>query len=116
MRNTKDVFESHMLLVLNWNFDTDIEKNYSNDCVLVSSYGTFYGKEGIRRAFALSEVLIPEASFLYITKSWYGEVAFLEWQAHSDKTYVDDGADTFVIKNGRISIQTSHYTVLYRCS
>ncbi|NLW33828.1 MAG: nuclear transport factor 2 family protein [Fibrobacter sp.] len=114
MRSTKDVFESHILLVVDWNFDVDIEKNYSRDCVLISSYGTFYGKEGIKKAVALRESQIPEASFLYTTKSWYGEVAFLEWQADSDKTYVDDGADTFIIKNGKIVIQTRHYTVIHR--
>jgi hypothetical protein len=114
MRSTNEVFESHLVLVAAWNFDLDLQQNYSDECVLLSSYGAFYGKAGIKDAIALRESQIPGAQFLYATKSWYGEVAFLEWRAHAAKTYVLDGADTFLIRNGKIIIQTRHYTVVNR--
>lgn len=114
MRSTKEVFENHLVLVAAWNFDFDIEKNYSDDCVLISSYGVFFGKKGIKNAILLRESQIPGAQFLYASQSWYGEIAFLEWRAHSNKTYVLDGADTFLIRNDKIIMQTRHYTVINR--
>ncbi|MDO5577363.1 MAG: hypothetical protein Q4F84_09810 [Fibrobacter sp.] len=116
MCNTISVLESHILFLVSWNIGADIETNYSADCVLVSSYGVFHGWDGLRNAAELFEIQVPEANLLYTRKSWYAEVAFLEWQANSDKTYIDNGADTYVIRNGKIVIQTSHYTVNCRCS
>lgn len=114
MRNTQEVFESHLMFTLDWNMESDIEENYSEDCIVISSYGTFFGKEGIRKALELLESQIPESDLLYTTKVWRGEIAFLEWQAESDDFYVDDGASTYVIQNGKIVGQTIHYSVKAR--
>lgn len=43
--------------------------------------------------------------------AFQGEVGFLEWTAEADGGRVDDGADSYVIRNGRIVAQTIHYTV-----
>lgn len=114
MRSAKEVFDSHLLYTLDWNIDRDIEENYSSDCCLLTSYGAFFGRLGIRKALSVLEGQVPEADFLYTTKSIYNNLAFLEWQADSDDTYIDDGADTFVFRNGKIIAQTMHYTVRFR--
>jgi len=42
-----------------------------------------------------------------------GEIALLEWTASTPSgARVQDGADSFVIRGGRIQAQTIHYTVL----
>lgn len=38
-------------------------------------------------------------------------MAFLEWSAMSPHAKVTDGADSYLIRNGRIIVQTIHYTV-----
>lgn len=39
-------------------------------------------------------------------------VGFLEWSATSPNgNYVNDGADSYVVRNDRIVAQTIHYTV-----
>lgn len=40
-----------------------------------------------------------------------GEMAFLEWTAASKKAIVEDGADSYLIRDGRIVAQTIHYTI-----
>ena len=40
-----------------------------------------------------------------------GDVAFLEWTVEAEGARVRDGADSFVVRDGRIVAQTSHYTV-----
>ncbi|NLE01411.1 MAG: nuclear transport factor 2 family protein [Fibrobacter sp.] len=113
-RTTQEVFDSHLLLTLDWDLQTDIETNYSPGCILLSSYGAFYGRKGIQNAFRILESQIPDADFLYKTKSVFGEIAFLEWQAESDDVYIDDGADTYLIREGKIIGQTIHYTLQKR--
>ena len=41
----------------------------------------------------------------------HGEVGYLEWTADGPTARVRDGADSFVIRDGRIVAQTIHYTV-----
>ena len=114
MRSTLEVFENHLLLTLDWDQIDDIEKNYSPDCVILSSYGCFIGREGVRKFAEILNEKIPEADYLYINRMWNGEMAFLEWQAESADSYVDDGAESFLIRNGQIISQTVHFTVRMR--
>jgi hypothetical protein len=38
-------------------------------------------------------------------------VLFLEWTATSAATKVEDGIDTFVVRDGQIAVRTVRYTV-----
>jgi len=51
------------------------------------------------------------AAYTFRTKLVAGEVAFLEWGACCPAAAVEDGADSFIIRDGRIVVQTIHYTV-----
>lgn len=116
MRTTQDVFENHLLLILDWDQIDDIEKNYSPDCVLLTSFGKFYGHDGLRKFALILNEKIPDADLLFVNRMWAGEIAFLEWQAESAETYIDDGAETFLIQNGLIVTQTVHFIVHQRTS
>jgi hypothetical protein len=43
-----------------------------------------------------------------------GNYAFLEWRGDAERVTVEDGADSFVIHDGRIVMQSIHYTVRHR--
>jgi hypothetical protein len=114
IRSTKDVFESHLLQTLIWDITSDIETNYSQECIIITSSGVFYGHDGVFKALEDLNKKFSDADFLYTTKIWSGDIAFLEWQAESDDFYVDDGAETFCIRDGLICAQTIHYTIRIR--
>lgn len=116
MRTTQEVFEHHLLLILDWDQIDEIEKNYSPDCSLLTSFGIFYGREGLRKFAKLLEEKIPDADYLYLNRLFYGEMAFLEWQAEAADSFVDDGAESFLIRNGLIVCHTVHFTVRQRTS
>jgi hypothetical protein len=40
-----------------------------------------------------------------------GETAYLEWSARSGERRVEDGVDTFLVRDGLIVVQTVRYTV-----
>ncbi|MFA5530567.1 MAG: nuclear transport factor 2 family protein [Thiohalomonadaceae bacterium] len=62
----------------------------------------------------LSEQL-PGGRWTYHTVMVEGELGFLEWSAEADNgARVEDGADSYLIRDGRIRAMTIHYTVVPR--
>jgi hypothetical protein len=110
-RSTREVFEDHLNKRMKGQTEQDIEQNYAEDVVLLTGTGIFRGREGVRQSAAELAHYVPDATFTYRTRLVEGENAFLEWEAQSSRGPVCDGADGFVIRDGRIVAQTIHYTV-----
>jgi hypothetical protein len=94
--------------------DADLLRNYAEDVLMFSKHGIEHGHDGVRKSAHRLREGLPNAIFTYTITLTHGEVAFLEWTAEADGAYVDDGADSFVIRDGRIAAQTIHYTVKRR--
>lgn len=110
-RSTEEVLDSHLRLRKQKATAEDICCDYAQDAVLLSCHGVFQGHEGVRRSTGLLKRELPGATNEYRTRLVEDEVAFLEWTARSDGARVEDGADSFVIRDGLIVAQTIHYTV-----
>lgn len=90
--------------------EEDIVQNYSPDVVQLTCTGIFRGHQGVREgSWILS--CIPEDRFEYRNMLIDGEMAFLEWKGFSDRWEVREGADSFLIREGKIVVQTIHYKV-----
>ena len=59
----------------------------------------------------LGEELPEHHSFEYTYRAVEGRMAFLEWAYEDDKVRVRDGVDSYLIEDGKIVVQTIHYTV-----
>lgn len=112
-RDTRQVFEEHLAHADHGRIEQDINENFADDCVLLTSYGRFEGRDGVREAARLLAQQLPNPAFHYTQKSVAGEIAFLEWTGEGDGAQVKDGADSFLVRDGRIRIMTIHYTVEY---
>src|SRR6476469_5614513 len=110
-RSTREVLEDHLRLRLEGEIEEDITRNYAEDVVLLTSFGVFRGQEGVRQSAQLLLEQLPCIRYQYRTRMVDGEMAFLEWTARCRVARVDDGADSFLIRNGRIVARTIHYTV-----
>ena len=110
-RPPEEVFDDHLERALRGDVEGDLERNYATDVVLLSAYGIHRGHEGARELADLLERQLPSARFEYTLRLAVRDVALLEWTAAADGAHVDDGVDTFVIRDGRITAQTIHYTV-----
>lgn len=110
-RTTHEVFEDHLRLAQERAFEEDIARNFAADCVVLTGRGTFRGHDGVRQlALALEEEL-PTGDWNYRITLVEGNAAYLEWSADSGDAVVDDGADSFFIEDGKVIVQTIHYTV-----
>ncbi len=105
------MLEDHLALAAAGDWRTDLERNVAEDVVVLTGFGLFTGRDQVRVLAELLEAQLPGATFEYTTVLVHGDVAFLEWTAAGPATRVRDGADSFVIRDGKIAVQTIHYTV-----
>lgn len=110
-RSARDVIEDHLELSRSGSIDDDLERNYAPDVTCFFRQEIHRGHDALRQlAERLSDEL-PGATFRYPTVLADGDVGFLEWTATSEHAEVRDGADSYVVRDGRIVAQTIHYTV-----
>ncbi len=110
-RSTDEVFESHLRLRLEGKVEEDIEQNFSPDVVLISSIKRLTGHDGIRESAQDLQHDVGDAKFTYVRKVVEGEFAYLIWKAESDTVKVEHGVDSFLIRNGKILVQSVYYAV-----
>lgn len=112
-RSAREVLEDHLELAQQHDFETDIERNVSEDIVLLTTYGIYRGIEGVKEKARLLKEQLPGGRWTYENVMVEGELGFLEWTAEADNgARVEDGADSYLIRNGRIQGMTIHYTVI----
>lgn len=112
-RPTTAVLDAHLRAAREASIDEDLRRNFSPDLVLLTADGAFGGHDGLRRLNRKLQRELPEATYTYHAQVVKGEVALLVWSVRSERgrTRVRDGADTYVVREGRIVAQTIHYTV-----
>jgi hypothetical protein len=114
-RSTQQVFDDHLRRRCVHDFEGDLAANYAPDVSMLNADGVFRGHEGVRQLHRRLSRDLPDGRYHYLARVVDGEAAFLAWSAESaDGHTVCDGADSFVIRHGRIVTQTIHYTVRSR--
>lgn len=111
-RSAEKVLEDHLRKSREGSIDDDLRQNFSEDLVVLTGRGIFRGHEGLGNLNRMLQEELPRASYVFRTKLVDGEMAFLEWTAESEIALVEDGADSYCIRDGRIIAQTIHYTLV----
>lgn len=110
-RSPQEVFEDHLELAQKGELEKDLQRNYASDAVLLTNYGIFHGREGMKEAAELLQQQLPEGDYNYKLKLCHDDICFLQWTGKSDISVIPDGADSYSIKNGKIRVQTIYYSV-----
>jgi hypothetical protein len=114
MRTVQEVFEDHLKCRLQGDAIGDGWRNYYKEVVVLSTKGVFEGREGLLRSARILDQDLKDGVFEFNTIRIKGDYALLEWTGISKDTIINDGADSFVIKDGKIIFQSIHYTVTKR--
>lgn len=102
---TERVVEHHMLSGNNRNVE-EVMRDYADDAILVGPDGVYKGKQAIRKSY---EQLVSQGSDSIITadrKVFEGEVGYVAWTMNAGQGPAVHGSDTFIVKNGKIVVQT----------
>ena len=110
LRSTEEVIKDHLELARRDNWVIDLKRNFSEDCVLPTSFGVYRGHDGIREKIKLLHEHLPQATYSYEKILFHKEMGFLKWSGESTESYVDDGADSYLVRNGKIVVMTIHCT------
>jgi hypothetical protein len=111
-RAPEEVLRDHLRRRQRGDLEGDLAANYAADVIVLSKDGAYRGHDGIRQTAAILRDLLPNAEFGYDLMRVEDGVALLGWSATVDgRTRVRGGADSFLIRDGRIAAQTIHYAV-----
>ena len=108
-RTPEEVFEDHLRLRLEGKLEEDLRRNYSEDVLLLTVNSNARGHDAIRMSAARLRQQLPQARFNIATRQVNGPYALLIWSAKSARLDAVEGADSFVIENGKIVFQSIHY-------
>src|SRR5699024_8891994 len=61
-RSTREVFEDHLQHAAERDFEADLH-NFTEDCVILTGFGVFYGHDGIRETAEILERDAPGATY-----------------------------------------------------
>lgn len=112
-RTSRAVLDDHLALSRGGSVEDDLARNFAPDVAVLTRWGIFRGHDGMRELARRLERELPHARFEYRTVLVEGELAFLSWSGRgSNGACVQDGADSYLIRGGKILAQTIHYTVI----
>ncbi len=107
MQSTKEVLDRH----LGYFGAGDLEgilSDYAPDAVLFTPDGPLRGREAIRGLFEpmFAEFAKPGAAFSMKTQFVDSECAYIVWTAETADNVYELGTDTFVVRGGKIAVQS----------
>jgi hypothetical protein len=109
-RTPEEIFQHHAEALGAGDLD-GIVADYADDAVFITPDGVRRGPDGIREAFTRLLADVPDAAWELKTQIYVDDVLFLEWAADAAATFVEDGIDTFIFRDGQIRLQTVRYTL-----
>ena len=112
-RTPQEIFQHHAEVLIAGDLE-GIVSDYADDAVFITPAGVLRGKDGVREGFTKLLEDVPSAAWDVPTQIFEGDVLFIEWSAVAEKTRVEDGIDTFVFRDGLITVQTVRYTLLQK--
>lgn len=105
---TRQVFEHHTRALGRGDID-GILSDYAQDSILITPNAVLKGHEAIRGAFEgfVAGLFKPGTyEFTLETLSVEGEIAYVTWHAKCASADVVMGTDTFLVRDGKIAVQT----------
>jgi hypothetical protein len=111
-RTTQEVLDDHLRLAAELDLDGDIERNIAEDIEILTGRGIFHGHDGVRQLARELMEEVPSEEWVYRNVLVAGRMAFLEWTVESGDFRIPDGADSYLVEDGKIVAQTIHYTLV----
>ena len=110
MARTPDEIVQHHLKALGDGDVDEIMADYAADAVLITAAGVRSGRDAIRDGFQRLVTTLSGIVWTSTAQVSSGDTVLLEWTADAGSVAVEDGVDTFVVRDGLIQSQTARST------
>jgi hypothetical protein len=110
-RSPREVLEDHLALRMANELEDDIRRNYDPEVILLSLTAARRGHDGVRQMAAELQRDCAGNDYEYDEVLVNDDVGMLVWSARCPQGTITDGTDSFVVRDGRIAVQTVHYHV-----
>ena len=107
-RSPTTVISDHLRCRAAGRLDDDLADNYSPDVLLLSAEGVNSGHDGVRRLAGELQRYVPADGFSVDLRVEADDTVLLVWQGDGARR-IDRGVDTFVVRDGKIVVQTIYY-------
>jgi hypothetical protein len=112
-RSTREVIEDHIRLQITGKLEEDLRRNYAQDVALLTESGRqLRGYAAVRQAAWRLYRHAPGSCYEMVALNVNGEYGLLIWKGNAPDYVIDCAADSFVVVDGKIRMQTSHYKLL----
>ncbi len=110
-RSTGEVYWEHIALRFADDVATDVKRNYSDELVLISNQGNFYGKKGLATSARILYSHLPNTNYTIVDTVVQGDWVTERWAYYDNEAnkMVLDGIDTFLIEDGQIKVMMINY-------
>ena len=108
-RPAQEVLADHLDRRAVGDIEGDLATNYAPDVVLLCEHGAFEGREAVRNSAEQLAQQLPKARQEIICQVCRDNYALVIWRAEADGIRAEHGADSFVIRDGRIVMQSVFY-------
>ena len=108
LMTTRQVLEHHLETLLKGDLD-GLVSDYTDDSILIGPDGPVKGMQAIRTMFAgaIASLFKPGTYEFTLDKTHVADdVAYIVWHARCGSLNVALGTDTFVVRDGKIAVQT----------
>jgi hypothetical protein len=107
MNSAKEVIDNHIRCFHQGDIDGVLD-DFSPEAILFTPSGTLRGRSEIKSLFQnmMAEFGKPGSSDTVHTAIFDGEYAYLVWSAETADNYYELATDTFVIREGKIVMQS----------
>ena len=107
MASTKEILDHHQSCFAGGDLP-GIMEDYTDESRLFTPQGVLKGKQQIQGLFEMifAEFAKPGASYELANEFVDGDTAYINWSAETADNVYELGTDTFVIRDGKIAIQS----------
>jgi len=110
-RTTEQVFHDALLALQRGDLPA-LMAEYAEDAVLMTRDHVYAGREAVQGYFVGAFSAMPNLTLTGTGEHMHGDVVLFSWTADSTVARIPTGVDTFVIRDDKIRLQTSYFTVV----
>ena len=109
-RTPQEVFSDHLASLAKRDVSL-ILQDFAEDAILISPSGALQGLAGVEAFYTQALGGLPDIDFTISSTVFGGDALLVRWTGKASAGTVDDGVDTFVFSDGKITLQSTWFTI-----